>query len=122
MLYLLGINLPDQKLTHIALTSLYGIGRRQAVNLCHQLEIHPLCRLKDVPEDKVTLLSQKLNTMKIDATLKKQQRERIEELYNIGTTRGMRHAIGLPVNGQRTRTNRSTASRLNGTFLRSKRK
>ena len=119
-MYILGINLPDKKLVHIALQSIYGIGKTTSLSLCHSLEIHPLCRLKDLPEQKVTLLSQRLNAMPIDTVIKKQVSQRIQELYDIGTWRGKRHAQGFPVKGQRTHTNASTAKRLNGRVLKMK--
>ncbi|EGF82214.1 hypothetical protein BATDEDRAFT_10132 [Batrachochytrium dendrobatidis JAM81] len=117
MLYLLGVNLPDEKLVHIALTSVYGVGRKTGEQICHKLLIHPQCRLKDLPESKVTQLSQLLNTMTIEAELRRQTEENIKSLVDMGTYRGMRHKAGLPVNGQRTRSNASTAKRLNGKFL-----
>ncbi|KAJ1338817.1 30S ribosomal protein S13 [Batrachochytrium salamandrivorans] len=118
MLYLLGINLPDAKLVHIALTSIYGVGRHTGEEICHKLSIHPQCRLKDLPESKVTQLSQLLNTMTIEAELRRNTQNNIRALVDMGTYRGSRHLAGLPVRGQRTRSNASTARRTNGKFLR----
>ncbi|KNC96383.1 30S ribosomal protein S13 [Spizellomyces punctatus DAOM BR117] len=118
MLYLLGVNLPDDKVVSIALTRIYGVGLKTGQTICHKLGIHPRCRLKDLPEDKVTKLSALLNTMQIDAELKRETRNRIGAMVQMGSYRGARHKAGLPVNGQRTHTNRSTAKRLNGRWLR----
>jgi small subunit ribosomal protein S13 len=118
MLYLLGINLPDQKLVHIALTSVYGIGQPTAKKICNQLEIHPQCRLQDVPDAKIIQLSHLLNSLTIEAELKRQTQNRIKSLVQMGAYRGLRHQAGKPVRGQRTRTNAHTAKALNGKFMR----
>jgi small subunit ribosomal protein S13 len=117
MLYLLGINLPDQKLVHIALTSIYGIGRAKGLKICNQLEIHPQCRLSDLSEAKITKLSQLLNTIDIEAELRRTTQNRITSLISMGAYRGTRHAAGKPTRGQRTRNNASTAKMLNGRWL-----
>eukprot|EP00842_Homolaphlyctis_polyrhiza_P006784 jgi/Hompol1/7106/HPOL_004006-RA len=117
MLYLLGINLPDHKLVHIALTSIYGVGRKTGETICHRLAIHPQCRLKDLPEAKITQLSAMLNSMTIEAELRRERENRIKALADMGTYRGSRHKAGFPANGQRTKSNANTARR-NGNFLR----
>jgi small subunit ribosomal protein S13 len=113
MVYLLGINLPDKKLVHIALTSIYGIGLHTAQRLCHKLEIHPACRLENLGDEKIVMLSQELNQMNIDSAIKKQVKQSILKLVTLGTYRGLRHQAGLPVRGQKTRTNAATAKKLN---------
>jgi small subunit ribosomal protein S13 len=118
MLYLLGINLPDKKLVHIALTSFYGIGQSSAKKICHQLEIHPQCRLHELPESKLTQLSHLMNTKTIEAELRRQTENRVKSLVQMGAYRGLRHQAGKPVRGQRTKTNAKTAKALNGRFLR----
>lgn len=117
MLYLLGINLPDDKLVHIALTSIYGIGRAKGKQICNQLEIHPQCRLSELEESKITKLSQLLNTIEIEAELRRSTQNRIKSLISMGSYRGARHLANKPTRGQRTRTNASTAKMLNGRFL-----
>ncbi|KAI9095890.1 hypothetical protein DFS34DRAFT_166162 [Phlyctochytrium arcticum] len=118
MLYLLGVNLPDEKVVSIALTKIYGVGSVTGSRICDQLGIHPRCRLKDLPEAKVTQLSALLNTMQIDVDLRREVRNRVQGMIAMGSYRGNRHKSGLPVNGQRTHTNRQTAKRLNGKWLR----
>lgn len=113
MVFLLGVNLPDSKAVHIALTSIYGIGRATATKLTHELGIHKHCRMSQLSEDQLTKISQKLNNMKIEAELKRDVQIRITNLINIGCYRGLRHRAGLPVHGQRTRTNAYTARKLN---------
>ncbi|RKO89446.1 hypothetical protein BDK51DRAFT_20018 [Blyttiomyces helicus] len=120
MLYLLGVNLPDDRLVSVALTHIYGVGHTTGSKICHKLGIHPKCLVKDLPESKVTEISALLNTMTIEAELKRIQRNNIEKLVAIGCLRGARHKAGLPVWGQRTRTNRQSAKRCNGTWLRRK--
>ena len=114
MVYLLGVNLPDNKLVSIALTHIYGIGRSTGEKLTHQLYIHPTCRLRDLPEDKLVQLSAKLNSLKIEADLKRQVSNNIRKLVDMGSYRGNRHKSGMPVKGQKTRSNARTARKLNG--------
>ncbi|KAJ1554959.1 hypothetical protein HK405_003601, partial [Cladochytrium tenue] len=116
-MFLLGVNLPDDKLVHIALTRIHGIGRTSAQRLCSQLLIHPHCRLRELPEAHLTALSQALNGMRIEAELRKQTATDIQRLVQIGAYKGLRHKAGLPANGQRTRSNARTAERLNGKGL-----
>ncbi|KAJ3046235.1 hypothetical protein HDV00_000047 [Rhizophlyctis rosea] len=117
MVYLLGVNLPDHKVVPIALTEIYGVGRKTASDICNKLRIHPKCRLAHLPETKLTEVATLLNTMKIEAELRREVNNNIEHLVRIGTWRGDRHKYGRPVNGQRTRPNGKTAKRLNGRTL-----
>ncbi|KAI8591698.1 hypothetical protein HDU88_003160 [Geranomyces variabilis] len=117
MLYLLGVNLPDAKAVPTALTHIYGIGPHTAASVCHKLGIHPRCRLADLPEAKITQLSALLNTMTIDAELLRETRNKITVMVQSGRYRGARHKASLPVNGQRTHTNRMTAKKLNGRWM-----
>ncbi|KAI8836149.1 30S ribosomal protein S13 [Chytridium lagenaria] len=101
-MFLLGVNLPDNKIVSIALRSIYGIGQKTSESLCHKLLIHRHCKLKDLPEEKVTQL---------------EVTDNIQNLVQIGSYKGMRHKAGLPVHGARTRTNARTAKKLNGKML-----
>jgi small subunit ribosomal protein S13 len=120
MVYLLGVNLPDQKLVSTALTSIFGIGLPTATKLTHKLMIHPRCRLSELTEEKLTALSTSLNDQLIESDLKRSINSKIQKLVNMGTRRGHRHVMGLPVHGQNTRSNGKTATKLNGLFLRKK--
>ncbi|KAI9352026.1 hypothetical protein BDR26DRAFT_850235 [Obelidium mucronatum] len=112
-MFFLGVNIPDHKIVSIALQSIHGVGRQTSVRVCNQLLIHPQCRLKDLPEDKVTQLSTLLNGMTIETELKKQVADNISKMVQIGSYRGLRHKAGLPVNGGRTKTNAHTAKKMN---------
>ncbi|KAJ3235996.1 hypothetical protein HDU81_011267 [Chytriomyces hyalinus] len=112
-MFFLGVNIPDNKLVSIALTSIYGVGQKTGTRICNQLLIHPQCRLKDLPEDKVTQLSGLLNGMTIETELRKQIADNIAKMVHINSYKGMRHKAGLPVHGQRTSTNAQTAKKLN---------
>ncbi|KAJ3105590.1 hypothetical protein HDU97_007932 [Phlyctochytrium planicorne] len=116
-MFLLGVNLPDNKIVSIALRSIYGIGKTTSESICNKLLIHRHCKLKDLPEEKVTQLSQVLNGMKIETELRREVSNNIANLVQIGCYRGLRHKAGLPVHGQRTRTNAQTAKKLNGKTL-----
>lgn len=118
MVYLLGVNLPDHKVVNIALTSIFGIGLPTATKITHKLMIHPRCRLAELTEDKLTDLSTSLNDHLIESDLKRSINSNIQKLIGMGTRRGHRHKIGLPVHGQCTRSNARTARKLNGLFLR----
>ena len=117
MVYLLGVNLPDHKVVHIALTSIAGIGLSTANKLTNQLLIHPRCRLSELPEDKLNALSTKLNDYLIESDLRRSVTSNISNLVDMGTRRGFRHKSGLPVKGQSTRSKPRTARKLNGLFL-----
>ena len=117
MVYLLGVNLPDDKKVAYALTNIYGIGISKGLEITHKLCIHPQCRLKDVPASKMTQLSALLNGMTIETDLKRQVEENLRKLVRIGTLRGHKYIHRRPVKGQSTRSNGKTAYRLNGTFL-----
>jgi small subunit ribosomal protein S13 len=120
MVYLLGVNLPDHKLVNYALTSIFGIGLATATKLTHKLMIHPRCRLAELKEDKLAALSTSLNDQLIESDLKRSINSNIQKLVNLGTRKGHRHKMGLPVHGQSTRSNARTAAKLNGLFLRKK--
>ena len=112
-LHVLGVHLPDRKPTVIALQSFYGIGAHTALRLCSQLCIPPRLPLQDIPEHQITALSSVLSGMVLESDLKREIRGNIARLRRIGSWRGRRFQAGLPVRGQRTRTNAKIAKRLN---------
>ncbi|KAJ1960080.1 hypothetical protein IWQ62_004367 [Dispira parvispora] len=119
MLHLLGVNLPDKKIVSVALTYFYGIGPRTASSICNRLAIYRQCKLQDLSETQLNELSEVLSKMTLEADLKREVRENIFRLRNMGTYIGRRHWHGQPVHGQNTRTNAKTARRLNSfTFRR----
>ncbi|KAJ2782323.1 Palmitoyl-protein thioesterase 1 [Coemansia javaensis] len=118
MLLLLGVNLPDQKVVSVALTYFYGIGPLTARRICSRLSLHRECKLSELSEGQLNQLSTVLSEMTIENDLKRQIGANVQHLREIGTYVGKRHAMGLPVHGQRTRNNSKTAKRFNGIWLR----
>ncbi|KAI9228409.1 MAG: hypothetical protein DHS80DRAFT_27268 [Piptocephalis tieghemiana] len=117
MLHLLGVNLPDKKVVHVALTYFYGIGPETARRLCDRMSIHRTAKLQELTEPQINALSTHLTNMTLEADLRRQTQNNIIRLRRINTYRGRRLAAGLPVRGQRTRTNAKTAKRLNARWL-----
>jgi small subunit ribosomal protein S13 len=123
-MYLLGVNLPDEKIVPVALSRIYGVGIQEGSLICDKLQIHRKCRLSDVPESKIIELSRLLNTMTIESELRRKVKDNIATLARIECYRGKdkkvisgigkRHMECLPVRGQNTRTNCKTAKRMNG--------
>jgi small subunit ribosomal protein S13 len=106
---LLGVDIPSNKPTEIALTYLYGVGPKTARELCRQAGIDPAVRSKDLREDEVAKLAGLLdNNLIVEGSLRRQVNQNIARLREIGCYRGIRHRRSLPVRGQRTRTNART--------------
>lgn len=112
MLYLIGKNLPDQKLVRIGLSIIYGIGPSSAKAICDKFNINDKVRFKDLNEKQKTLLAQELSSLRLEAQLRKKTRESIRKLIEMKSYRGLRHKLGLPVRGQRTHSNGKTFKRL----------
>ena len=108
MLYILGVNIPDNKSIVIGLTYIYGIGPTLSKLICHKLHINPLSKPKDLINKQLNLLAKLVNEYTIEMDLKKSIKDNIENLIHLGTYRGLRHKLGLPVRGQRTRSNART--------------
>ncbi|KAI8975366.1 hypothetical protein BDF20DRAFT_878247 [Mycotypha africana] len=117
MIHLLGVNLPDKKLIGTALQYFYGIGESTALKLCQRLSISPTVKVAELSDVQITELTNILSNMTIESDLKRQVRDNIMHHRNIGNYTGKRHAMGLPVRGQRTRNNAQTAKRLNGRII-----
>ena len=105
---LAGINLPQEKRTHIALTAVHGIGRKLASQICTKARINPLTKVKDLKETEVTRIRELLSTLPLEGDLRRIVTQNIRQLQEIGTYRGLRHRNKLPARGQRTRTNART--------------
>lgn len=108
MLRLVGIDLPENKRVEVALTYIYGIGPKIAIDLLHAAKINPDTRAKDLSPQEVAKLQKLLEGVKVEGDLRKEIRENIQRLKRITSYRGSRHNAGLPVRGQRTRTNART--------------
>jgi small subunit ribosomal protein S13 len=112
MLYLIGKNLPDQKLVRIGLNIIYGIGPSSAKAICDKYNLNDRVRFKDLNEKQKTFLAQELSNLKLESQLRKQKKDNIKKLIDIKSYRGLRHKLGLPVRGQRTHSNGRTFKRL----------
>lgn len=108
MLRLVGIDLPEQKRIEVALTYIYGIGPKVAREILTSSKINPDTRAKDLTPQEVAKIQKTLETYKVEGDLRKEIRENIQRLKRISSYRGSRHGAGLPVRGQRTRTNART--------------
>lgn len=105
---IVGVDIPDEKRTEVALTYVYGIGSNNVQTILKEANIDPDKRAKDLSRDEIARLQRVLERYNLEGTLRKQIRENIERLKRIGSYRGMRHAADLPVRGQRTRVNART--------------
>ena len=104
-----GVDLPSDKRIEIALTYIYGIGRTSADEIIAQTGINPDTRVKDLTEDEVAKIRDQIeNNYKVEGDLKREVQSNIKRLSDIGCLRGRRHRLGLPVRGQRTKTNART--------------
>jgi|SRR6516165_6300226 small subunit ribosomal protein S13 len=106
---ILGIDLPNDKPTHISLRYLRGIGATTAMELCNKAKVDPQRKAKELNETEVARLTGILEReYTVEGQLRRQEQGNIARLRDIGCYRGTRHRKGLPVRGQRTRTNART--------------
>ncbi len=106
---IMGVDIPNDKPTHISLRYLYGIGPTLALRLCEQAKIDPYRRAKELTDDELARLVGILDReYTVEGPLKRQIQQNIQRLRDIQCYRGLRHRRGLPVRGQRTRTNART--------------
>lgn len=106
---LLGVDIPNDKSTAISLTYLYGVGDRTARELCHKAGIDPQKKARELAEDELGRLAALLERdYTVEGPLRRQLAQSINRLRDIKCYRGLRHRQGLPVRGQRTRTNART--------------
>jgi small subunit ribosomal protein S13 len=103
-----GINVPDNKHAGIALTYIFGIGRTRALLICEAAGISPTTRIQDLPEDRLDALRNEVGKFTVEGDLRRENSMSIKRLMDLGCYRGLRHRRGLPVRGQRTRTNART--------------
>jgi len=107
---ILGVDIPKEKRIDIALTYLYGVGRNLSNKILKEAGISPDKRAKDLNEDEVSYITNTIQKggYKVEGDLRREISQNIKRLMDIGCWRGMRHKKGLPVRGQRTRTNART--------------
>ena len=104
-----GVNIPEQKQILIALTYIYGIGLALSRKILREAEIDPFIRAKDLTADEINRLKEIIEkNYKIEGELRREVMMNIKRLRDVGSWRGIRHIKGLPVRGQRTRTNTRT--------------
>ncbi|MEA3432764.1 MAG: 30S ribosomal protein S13 [candidate division WOR-3 bacterium] len=104
-----GVELPPNKRIEIALTYIYGIGISTSHNILQKSKVSPDRRIKDLTDEEVEALRNVIESdYKIEGALRREVQENIKRLININCARGVRHKKGLPVRGQRTRTNART--------------
>ncbi len=106
---ILGVDIPNDKPTYISLRYIYGIGPTTGLELCRKAKVDPQRRAKDLSEDEISRLAGILDReYTVEGPLRRQIQQNIARLRDIGSYRGLRHRRGLPVRGQRTRTNART--------------
>jgi small subunit ribosomal protein S13 len=103
-----GINIPVNKHTVIALQSIYGIGRTRAKLICDAAKVRPEAKIKDLTDGEVESLRGEVAKFTVEGDLRREVAMSIKRLMDMGSYRGLRHRRGLPVRGQRTRTNART--------------
>ena len=103
-----GINIPAHKHTVIALTHIFGIGRSQASKICAAADVAPDAKVKDLAEPEVARLRSEVAKVPVEGDLRREVSMNIKRLMDLGAYRGIRHRRGLPVRGQRSKTNART--------------
>jgi len=104
-----GVDIPGNKRVHVALTYIYGIGDKIAMDICQAAGIAPEVKARDLSEEEVTRITTHIqDSYVVEGQLRRQVQQNITRLKDIGSYRGIRHRRGLPVRGQNTRTNART--------------
>jgi len=103
-----GVDLPREKRTDIGLTYIFGIGRALALQILKKAGVDGSIRIKDLSEDKIVKLREVIGEYQVEGDLRKEVSLNIKRLIDTGTYRGLRHRKGLPVRGQRSKTNART--------------
>jgi small subunit ribosomal protein S13 len=104
-----GVNLPREKRLEVALTYIFGIGRSTAQQVAAQTDISPDTKVSDLTDGEITKLRDFIDAnLQVEGDLRRERQQAIKRLGEIGAYRGVRHRRGLPVNGQRTKTNART--------------
>jgi small subunit ribosomal protein S13 len=100
-----GVNIPLNKRTEIGLTYVYGIGQSTAQKLCDEVGVDRNTQVKDLTEDEIIKLREAIENLDVEGDLRRERSQNVKRLMEIGSYRGLRHRRGLPVRGQRTKTN-----------------
>lgn len=108
MARLAGINIPDNKHAVISLTYIFGIGRTTAQQLCETTGVNPATKIQDLTEEELDKLRNEVSNLSVEGDLRRANQLSIKRLLDLGCYRGIRHRRGLPLRGQRTKTNART--------------
>lgn len=100
-----GVNIPLNKRAEVGLTYIFGIGQPTAQSLLDQVGIDHSTQVKDLTEDEVIKLREAVDALDVEGDLRRERSQNVKRLMEIGSYRGLRHRRGLPVRGQRTKTN-----------------
>jgi small subunit ribosomal protein S13 len=103
-----GVNLPREKRVEIGLTYIFGVGRSTSKAVLSELGINQDTKVRDLTDEEVTRLRTHIDSLTVEGDLRRERSQNIKRLMEIGCYRGLRHRRGLPVNGQRTKTNART--------------
>jgi len=103
-----GVNIPDQKHAWVALTHIYGVGRTRALKICEAAKVTPSTKIRDLTESEVEGIRAEVAKVAVEGDLRREVAMNIKRLMDLGCYRGLRHRRGLPVRGQRTKTNART--------------
>lgn len=103
-----GVNIPDQKHAVVALTAIYGVGPTRARKICDAVGISPDIRIRELGDDQVEKIRAEVGRYVVEGDLRREVAMSIKRLMDLGCYRGLRHRRGLPLRGQRTRTNART--------------
>ena len=103
-----GINIPNHQHAAIALTAIFGIGRSRARNICEAAGVRHSAKIKDLTDAEMDKLREQVGKFTVEGDLRRETSMNIKRLMDLGCYRGVRHKKGLPVRGQRTRTNART--------------
>jgi small subunit ribosomal protein S13 len=103
-----GVNIPNQQHAEIALTAIFGVGRSRARVICDAAGVGHARKIKDLSDAEMDRLREQVTKFQIEGDLRREVSMNIKRLIDLGTWRGKRHRLGLPVRGQRTRTNART--------------
>ena len=103
-----GVNLPVQKHVWVGLTSIYGIGKTRAMQICAAAKVTPETKIRDLTEAEVESIRAEVGRVPVEGDLRREVAMNIKRLMDLGCYRGLRHRRGLPVRGQQTKTNART--------------
>ena len=103
-----GVNIPNHQHAEIALTAIYGIGRRTARQICAAAGVNISTKIKELSDSEMDRLREQVSKLTVEGDLRREVSMNIKRLMDLGCYRGVRHRRGLPVRGQRTRTNART--------------